>query len=193
MSLVAIQPQSPEAQPTQLELIEHAPQAASDLADLRVLLVEDDPVALDELEDIVDIEGWTPVRARNVERALKILEEDPGIRVVVTDVHFVDPSGEVSNGIQLVSRAKAQFSDRRLAYIVLSGDPAAMASSAQEGAFDFLSKPLQPQTLVSAIHKAISGPNSLHGPSYVKNILIDRVRERTNEMFGLGSSGSDKS
>lgn len=183
MTALAIHPQSP-----QLELVDTAPNTASDLADLRVLLVEDDPVALDELEDIVDIEGWTPIRARNVERALNILKEDPGIRVVVTDVHFVDPSGEVSNGIQLVSRARARFSERQLAYIVLSGDPGAMASSAQEGAFDFLSKPLQPQTLVAAIHKAVSGPHSLHGPSYVKNILIDRVKERTNEMFGLGSA-----
>jgi DNA-binding NtrC family response regulator len=155
-----------------------------------VLLVEDDPVALEELQEVIDIEGWTSVVATNVETALNLLKDNPDIRIVVTDVHFADPDGEVSNGIQLVSRSRAWFSDRPLSFIVLSGDPDAMASSAQEGAFDFLSKPLRPQTLVAAIHKALSGGESLHSPTYVKQVLIDRVKERTNEMFGIKSPGS---
>lgn len=123
---------------------------------LKVLFVEDDRLALDELGDIAEIEGWEHIVAHNVNEALKILEEDQDIRVVVTDVHFVERFGVSANGIQFVSRARAKFHDRQLNYIVLSGDPHAVVSSEQEGAFEFLSKPLVPDHLVSAVMGAIA-------------------------------------
>jgi DNA-binding NtrC family response regulator len=130
---------------------------------LKVLLVEDDTVALEELCEISEFEDWEPIKAQTVDEALATLETDKDIRVVVTDVHFVDASGQAANGIQLVSRARAKFADRTISYIVLSGDPCAMASSDQEGAFEFLIKPLVPDQLIETVNAAISGGDSIYG------------------------------
>ena len=124
------------------------------LDNLKVLLVDDDTTALEELTDVIELEGWTSETASSIETALEILEEDTSIQVVVTDVHFVDPSGKSANGIQFVSRAQARFPDRPLSYLVLSGDPQALQASVQVGAFNFLCKPFHADDLVDAITRA---------------------------------------
>lgn len=127
-----------------------------DVPPLKVLLVEDDAALLEELSEIVELEGWKPVAIQNVDTALNFLHTDPNVRVVVTDVHFKDNAGHAANGIQLVSRARARFADRSISYIVLSGDPDAVISSEQEGAFKFLPKPLVPEDLIATITSAIA-------------------------------------
>jgi len=121
----------------------------------KVLLVEDDPAVLEELHDVIQLEGWKPLVAPSVEVAMKLLKSDPDIRVVVTDVHFVGHKN-CANGIQFVSRARAKFADRALTFVVLSGDPDKARSSNQEGAFMFLPKPLNPERLVVTISNAIA-------------------------------------
>lgn len=123
-------------------------------AGLKILFVDDDLTALEELNDIVDLEGWDSVSASCVETALDMLEADLDIQIVVTDVHFIDPTGKSANGIQFVSRAQARFPERPISYLVLSGDPDAVNSSVQVGAFNFLSKPFFAEDLIDAIKSA---------------------------------------
>lgn len=122
--------------------------------ELKILFVDDDFTALEELNDIVELEGWGSVSASCVETALDVLEADTDIQIVVTDVHFIDPFGKSANGIQFVSRAQAKFPERPLSYLVLSGDPDAVNSSVQVGAFNFLSKPFVAEDLIDAIKSA---------------------------------------
>lgn len=134
----------------------------------KVLLVEDDAVVLEELYDVIQLEGWKPFAAPNVEAAMELLQATPDIRVVVTDVHFASDKG-CANGIQFVSRARAKFADRALTYVVLSGDPDKISSSHQEGAFKFLPKPLDSDRLITTIQTAIASgdgvPNANGGSS----------------------------
>lgn len=153
-----------------------------DVQAMTVLVVDDDKDALEELQDIVDLEGWNAIIADSVDMALEVLEWYPFIGVVVTDVHFVDPSGDTSTGIQLISRAQARFPDRDINFVVLSGDPSALTSSEQIGAVDFLSKPLDADLLVEAIKKGagvgIGIPKNT--PNDMK--LLKRVQDVTQEM-----------
>lgn len=120
----------------------------------KVLLVEDDPAVLEELHDVIQLEGWKPLLAPTVEVGMKLLDCDPDIRVVVTDVHFIGHA-DCANGIQFVSRARAKYPDRALTYVVLSGDPDTARSSNEEGAFMFLPKPLNSDHLIETIENAI--------------------------------------
>lgn len=142
-----------------------------------VLLVEDDVTALDELHEIVDLEGWTPYTAKSVQAALDILATTPSIGVVVTDVHFHDENGDSANGIQLISRAQAQFPDRNLSFVVLSGDPDAFGSSVQTGAVDFLSKPLNADDLVSAIKAAWQTGGEERSNAELTSFLLDKMQK----------------
>jgi len=122
--------------------------------EIKVLLVDDDLAALEELKDIVDLEGWKAKTETSVDGGLRALENDPDINVVVSDCHFDPSEGDGANGIQFISRAQARFPDRELSYIVLSGDPDVLKSSLQVGAFKFLSKPLLLDDFVEAIKTA---------------------------------------
>lgn len=122
---------------------------------LKLLLVDDDMLALEELGEIVELEDWLHVSASNIEDALAILEADEEITVVVTDVHFLDHTGRTANGIQFVSRAQAFFPDRPLSYLVLSGDPDAFKASVQVGAFSFVTKPFEAEELIDAVKRAV--------------------------------------
>lgn len=122
---------------------------------VKVLLVDDDPALLEELHDVIELEGWTPITALTVEGAMELLKSDRSIRVVVTDVHFRN-GADCANGIQFVSRARAKFADRTITYVVLSGDHDQIFSSKDEGAFKFLPKPPVPQRLVDTILRAIT-------------------------------------
>ena len=127
-----------------------------DMANLKLLLVDDDAIALEEMGETFEIEGWRHVTATSIEKALDMLEADEDIRVVVTDVNFVDPNGKAANGIQFVSRAKARFPDRPLSYLVFSGDPEAWKASVQVGVLTFLCKPFLAHELVEAVEKAVA-------------------------------------
>lgn len=145
--------------------------------DYAVLLVEDDASALDELKDIVELEGWTPFVAKNVDAAIELLSQTPSIGVVVTDVHFVDETGETANGIQLISRAQARFPDRGLSFVVLSGDPDALRSSVQTGAVDFLHKPLDSDELVKAIDAAWATGGEERSVSELTTFLLEKMQK----------------
>ncbi len=151
-------------------------------ADLKVLLVDDDASTLEELCDVVELEGWKSVTASSVEDALDILADDEDIRIVVSDVHFVDPFGKAANGIQFVSRAQARFSDRPLSYLILSGDPNALEASVQVSAFNFLSKPFLADDLINAIRSAvICGGEEQEDPGQVYN-LIKGAADKDSDM-----------
>lgn len=132
--------------------------------DIKVLLVDDDQAALEELKEIVELEGWEAETATTVDDALSTLTGDPQIAVVVSDYHFTSPDGDGANGMQFVSRAQARFAHRDLSYIILSGDPDALKSSLQVGASKFLSKPLLVDDFIQAIKnaKANDGDGNAH-------------------------------
>ena len=118
-----------------------------------VLLVEDDEAASEELSEVLELEGWRTLTARNVAGALAVIE-NTDVRLVVTDVHLADGSGDGDSGIQLVSRSMAKFAERDLSFIVLSGDVDAVKSSLQTDAVDFLLKPVAPADLINTVNEA---------------------------------------
>lgn len=122
---------------------------------LKVLLVDDDPAVLEELKDVIELEDWEAITVPSADAALRELQLNPGIRVVVTDVHFGNGS-EITNGIQFVSRARAKFANRALSFVVLSGDMDNFDSSRDEGAFKFLLKPPVLEQLIDTIRRAVT-------------------------------------
>lgn len=148
----------------------------------KLLIVDDDHTALEEMCDIMETEGWESCSANSIETALNILETDRNIRVVVTDVHFVDPFGKAANGIQFVSRSQARFPDRPLSYLVLSGDPEAELASEQVGALQFLRKPLLGEDLVEAVNKALQS----EGPDARAQAQLPSRAEPTADNVGRG-------
>lgn len=159
-----------------------------------VLLVDDDADALVELEEILELEDVVSTTASDCDAAFHALDTWPDIRVVVTDVHLVRPDGQVENGVELVSAARARFSDRHLAFIVLSGDADAVSSSIETGAVDFLTKPLLPENLVSAVHAAKSKLRTEldSGHEDIEAVLKRKVEETTRSLQRVTSDLAER-
>ncbi len=119
------------------------------LPKFKVLLIDDDPVTLSAMADRLDAEGYTPIAVDNAENAWQHL--DDGVAVVVTDLNMPK-----TKGVDVVRFAK-QHAPHAIV-IVVSTDPdiALAVEAVREGAFDYLTKPVNPDELVRRIELAIS-------------------------------------
>ena len=119
---------------------------------IRVLLVEDDLEVLSTLRQQMVLGGWSVVPAQDGPSALVLLEADPAITILVTDVMM--PGGV--SGIDLARGAARMRPD--LPILLISGNPGAALDddSAGESGFDLLRKPFSHQELIERVLAAIA-------------------------------------
>lgn len=144
-----------------------------------VLVLDDDPVAVEEIYEILDLEDIAATTATCVDTAMQSLEEHVNISLIVTDMHLVARDGTQSLGIDFVEQAQKIFADRQLRFIVLSGDAGAISSSMTKGAVDFLTKPLLPESLLEAVERATDTGGVVGDLSQA---LLRKVEETTKSL-----------
>jgi DNA-binding NtrC family response regulator len=107
-----------------------------------ILLVDDEPALLENLEYVLEREGHTVLTASSVNSALGVAQEYPQvIDILVSDVTLAP-----LDGAQLATAIKTHH--KNLAVILISGTPA-RPSVADE----FLQKPFPHAQLLDAINK----------------------------------------
>jgi two-component system, chemotaxis family, chemotaxis protein CheY len=120
---------------------------------IRVLIVDDHPLTLTMLRDILKQLGFSKVReANDGDQALKILNNDD-IGLVFTDLNMPNMSGtEVIQGI----RGKA--ATKNLPVIVISGegDQDVVVKAMKAGANNFIVKPFSTQIIKEKIMQVLS-------------------------------------
>ena len=104
----------------------------------KVLVVDDEKDILEEAAEALTDEGYECFLASNVNYALAILRDDPGIALVVTDLKMPGKTGG-----DLIKEARAAF-DRDIQFIIMSGhgSPTIKTNGIDIDAFPFLRKPL---------------------------------------------------
>ncbi len=104
----------------------------------KVLVVDDEKYILEEISETLTKEGYEWFLADNVDDALAILRDDPGIMLVVTDLKMPGKTGG-----DLIKEAQEAF-DRDIEFIVMSGhgSPTVKTNGIDIGEFPFLRKPL---------------------------------------------------
>src|SRR5918993_1959803 len=136
----------------------------------RVLVVEDHESERRAVMQILKSEGFSVYGAENADKALGYIDEN--IDVVLTDLHMGDVSG-----IDLLNLWKQRKSDTQ--FILLTGHssiPSAVEAM-RSGAFDYLTKPINPDELILLIKRSIE--------SVSKDKEIDNLRRRLDQKFGL--------
>jgi DNA-binding NtrC family response regulator len=136
----------------------------------RVLVVEDQEAELRAVTAILKSEGLTVFGAENADKAVGYLEED--IDVVLSDLQMGDLSG-----IDLLNLWKKKKPDTQ--FILLTGHSSVNGAvqAIKSGAFDYLTKPVNPEELILLIKRAIESLN--------KDKEIDSLRRRLDQKFGL--------
>ena len=119
---------------------------------VRVLLVEDDLEVLSTLRQQMVLGGWSVVPAQDGPTALALLEADPAITVLITDVMM--PGGV--SGIDL-ARGVARMRPG-LPILLISGNPGAALDDEGAGEFEFdlLRKPFSHQELIERVLAAMA-------------------------------------
>ncbi|MEE1610234.1 hybrid sensor histidine kinase/response regulator [Microvirga sp. CF3016] len=101
-----------------------------------VLIVEDEPAVLEVASDIFDSLGYDVVTATDANEALKVLDGNPSIDVLFSDV--IMPNG--MNGVELSRRASEMRPNLKI--LLASGYPmSALPSDGLSAGVSFISKP----------------------------------------------------
>src|SRR5947209_6111499 len=136
----------------------------------RVLVVEDHETERRAVSQILKAEGFTVLGAENADKAIGYMEEN--IDVVLSDLHMGDVSG-----IDLLQLWKKRRPETH--FILLTGHSSvdSAVEAIKGGAYDYLTKPINPDELVLLIRRSIE--------ALQKDKEIDSLRRRLDQKFGL--------
>src|SRR5919108_760186 len=121
----------------------------------RVLIVEDDPATRSGLAELVQAWGYHTDEAPDGEEALgKVTSFRPAI--IVSDL--VMPR---LGGLELLRALKDQLSDISFILLTAQGTVESAVEAIKDGAYDYLSKPVDPQRLKILLQKAVERQETL--------------------------------
>ncbi|HEX5473717.1 MAG TPA: sigma-54 dependent transcriptional regulator [Vicinamibacterales bacterium] len=134
----------------------------------RVLIVEDDPSTRVGLAELVGAWGFQTDEASNGEEALqKVTTFRPAI--IVSDL--VMPR---VGGLELLRALKDQLSDITLILLTAQGTVESAVEAIKEGAYDYLSKPVDPQRLKILLQKAVERQETLREVKHLRRQLREQ-------------------
>jgi DNA-binding NtrC family response regulator len=131
----------------------------------RVLIVEDDPATRTGLAELVQAWGFQTDEASDGEDGLrKVTTFRPAI--IVSDL--VMPR---MGGLELLRALKDQLSDITFILLTAQGTVDSAVEAIKEGAYDYLSKPVDPQRLQILLQKAVERQETLREVRHLRRQL----------------------
>ena len=117
-----------------------------------VLLVDDDPINRALARTLLQKTGFRVSEAADGAAGLALLEADPGFTLMVLDLEM-----PVLGGREVLARVRHSAATAGLPVIVLTGSPSEEleAQLMEDGAHDYVRKPLEPARFVARIKAAL--------------------------------------
>ena len=147
-----------------------------------VFVVDDDISVRESLEALVRFAGWRP---ETFASAQEFLSRPPAL---VPNCLVLDVSLPGLNGLDLQKRIAADRIDMPIIFITGHGDVPMTARAMKAGALEFLTKPLDTDVLLSAIHLAIERSQTALTQEARMRALRDRytsLSSREREVIAL--------
>jgi CheY-like chemotaxis protein len=133
-----------------------------------ILLLDDDPVPLNIMRNVLAVAGYDCFATHSAEDAITLIGRSPEINVVISDINMPE-----MDGLEFLDRLrKAKMQRPMPAVLFLTGHPSMdnAIAALRLGAVDFLVKPLRPAELLHAVRRAceIAPP-----PSVTQDVIDD--------------------
>jgi len=156
----------------------------------RILVVDDDAAVRRMLSDTLGRAGYAVAPASSVTEALRIAaDEQPALAIV----DLVLPDGD---GIALLGQLRAAWPTLPAIVITAYVEPRSIVEAMRRGAHDCLSKPLDPDVLLSACRAALARRPAMKAPAQSTELPIVgasaetvRVRETLSRLARMRVAG----
>lgn len=137
-----------------MRVLDNLQHTAGDLAaaPCHVLIVDDDPVCLEEYAELLESLGYYCQQAPDAGTALRLISNDQRIGIILTDLLMPE-----MDGLTLLDELSNRFmATRPLQAIVVTGQTSLdlAISAMRSNAVDFLEKPVSLQSLSAALRRA---------------------------------------
>jgi DNA-binding NtrC family response regulator len=136
----------------------------------RLLVVEDHESERRLLSQLLKAEGFQVFGAENADKAIGYIDEN--IDIVLSDLKM----GEVS-GMDLLTLWKQRKPETQFILITGNASVGSAVEAIKNGAYDYVTKPVNPSELIILIRRAIE--------SHRKDKELDSLRQRLDQKFGL--------
>lgn len=118
----------------------------------RVLLVDDDAAFREVYRQLLEADGFGVIEAGSGDEALQ-QQKICGARLVVLDL-MLPPSGKPEEGAAIARKILSDWPSTKIIVVSGTGETPLALRTVQEGAYDFLAKPVDPDVLLSVVERA---------------------------------------
>lgn len=117
---------------------------------IKILVVEDDEEMRLMLEKAVAKEGFSPLTAENGKDALKIIDENKDIALIISDIKMPE-----CGGLPLLEETIKKKPDMPFILITGFGDVEQYLEAMNLGAYEYLNKPFKIQDLMDIVYRVL--------------------------------------
>jgi two-component system, NtrC family, response regulator len=132
-----------------------------------LLIIDDKKSMLDMLSKTFQLEGYRVLTAANVADACKLIDQGE-MDTIVTDLRLPD-----GNGMDVLRCAKERFPLLPVVLMTAHGSIELAVKAVKDGAYDFVTKPFDPEHLLIIVRRALS-----EGASRKENIILKKEFSR---------------
>jgi CheY-like chemotaxis protein/HPt (histidine-containing phosphotransfer) domain-containing protein len=145
---------------------------------VKILVIDDDVVARTQLAAAVQRAGHVAIRASDGQRGWQVLDDNPDVALVLTDIGMPILSGDA---LLRMIRASRDLQRLPVVVVTVSSAPAEQARFQQMGANWVLAKPIDTQRVIEAIEAALKrapiklADDARLGPVFDRRELLARM------------------
>jgi len=115
-----------------------------------ILVVEDDAPMRGLLKKVLEKNDYQVLEAEEGGQALKFLQENPALSLVITDIKMPE-----MNGMSLLEEIVKSYPHLKVILITAFGEVDQYLEAMNVGAFEYLNKPFRNQQLLDVVKRAI--------------------------------------
>lgn len=137
----------------------------------KILVVDDEPqferLVLQRFRRQLRAGAFEFVFANNGKAALQVLAEQPDIQAVLSDINMPE-----MDGLELITTIHAEYPMLRVVIVSAYGDMDNIRQAMNQGAFDFVTKPIDFANLEATIQKTLREVEVIHKAKEAENLAL---------------------